>query len=168
MLPVLRRHEHAAPARLGVLGHVRQSLLDDPVERGLDLGSGAAGSSEPGLEVDRDPGLVRERRREPLQRADEPEVVEHLRAELERDPADVLHRRRDLAAERGDRLTGRLVVGQPLLDRLQPEHHRGERLAGLVVELAGEPAALDLLRGDDAPHGVAGDPLGEVDGDGGA
>ena len=34
------------------------------------------------------------------------------------------------------------------------------------MQLAGESGALELLRLDDSPHGVAADPLGEVDGGG--
>ena len=36
-----------------------------------------------------------------------------------------------------------------VLERLQAEEDRRQRLAGLVVELACEPLALELLRGDD-------------------
>ena len=46
-----------------------------------------------------------------------------------------------------------------LLERLQPEQDRRERLAGLVVQLAGEPVPLELLRLDDAADGVAADAL---------
>ena len=49
------------------------------------------------------------------------------------------------------------------LQRFQPEQDRRQRLPGLVVQLAGETRALQLLRLDDAAHGVAADPLGEVD-----
>ena len=73
----------------------------------------------------------------------------------------------DLLAHGGERRCP-LLVGLRLLDRLQPEQHRGQLLAGLVVQLAREPAALELLRLDDPAQRVAGDARREVDRDGGA
>ena len=48
-------------------------------------------------------------------------------------------------------LLGRFRV----IDRAQGQEDRGERLAGLVVELSREPAALQLLRGNRTPKRVA-------------
>ena len=62
----------------------------------------------------------------------------------------------------------RRVVRERLLERLQPEQDRGQRLPGLVVELAREPAALDLLRLHDAPDRIPRHALRQLDGDGGA
>ena len=53
---VLRRHEDAGPGRVGMLGDIGQSLLDDPVEGGLDLGRETL-DAQLGLEVDLDPRL---------------------------------------------------------------------------------------------------------------
>ncbi len=53
-------------------------------------------------------------------------------------------------------------MNDPLLQRFQPEQDRRQRLAGLVVQLACEAAALDLLRLDGATEGVALDPFGEI------
>ena len=50
-----------------------------------------------------------------------------------------------------------------ILERLQAEEDRRQRLAGLVVELACEARTLELLRLDDAANGVAADSLGELD-----
>jgi hypothetical protein len=50
------------------------------------------------------------------------------------------------------------------LESAQSEQDRRQRLASLVVELAREPAAFDLLPGDDPTQRVAGDALREVDG----
>lgn len=55
-------------------------------------------------------------------------------------------------------------VGTRLLEQLA-EQDRGERLAGLVVQLAGETAPLQLLGLDDPAQRVAGDTGGEVDRD---
>ena len=60
------------------------------------------------------------------------------------------------------------VVRERLLERLQPEQDRGQRLPGLVVELAREPPALQLLRLHDAAERIARDALRQLDGDGGA
>ena len=61
--------------------------------------------------------------------------------------------------------SARSAVRGRLLDRLQPEQDRGERLPRLVVQLAREPAALELLRRDDAAERVALDARREVGGD---
>ena len=91
--------------RLGVLGDVRQRLLDDAVERGLDLGGSRPTPRR--LEVDRDARLLGEALREPLERGDEPEVVERFRPQLDGQPANVLERRDDTFAQVGDRLRAR-------------------------------------------------------------
>ena len=62
---------------LRVLDDVRERLLDDAVERGLDLGRQAL-LAEPSLEIDVDVGLLGERLGEPLERGNEAEVVERL------------------------------------------------------------------------------------------
>ena len=66
---------------------------------------------------------------------------------------------RSSAARRARRL-GRVR----LLDVLQAEQDRRQSLPGLVVELAREPATLELLPRDHPAQRVAGDPVGEVDG----
>ena len=150
--------------RLGVLGDVRQPLLDDAVERGLDLGGK---SPHPRcLEVDRDARLLGESHRQTLEGRGEAEVVERFRPQLDGQPANVLECHDDAFPQVGDRLA-RAVVRDLVLERLQPEENRGQRLARLVVELAGEPLALLLLRRDDVAQGVAGDALRQVDGEGG-
>ena len=87
--------------------------------------------------------------------------------QLDREPADVVQRLDDLLANGGERL-GALLVAPRLLDGLQAEQHRRQLLPGLVVELARQPAPLELLRLDDPAQRVAGDARREVDGDGGA
>src|SRR5205823_7084526 len=98
---------------LRVLDDVRERLLDDAVERGLDLGREPCSGQER-LEADGDAGLLGEALGQPLERCDEAEVVECLRAELDREPAHVLQRRADELAhlrERGShlRLAARLL-----------------------------------------------------------
>ena len=112
------------------------------------------------------PRLLAERLDEALERRHEAEVVERLRAQLDREPADVLERARRRA--RAARPAAASSVGRSSASstRLQPEQDRRQRLPGLVVQLAREPLPLELLRADDAAQRVAGDALGEVDGDG--
>ena len=162
---VLALQEDADALGAGVLDDVRQRLLDDAVERRLDLGRQPL-VAELRLEVDlRGRVCSRNVSAEPLDGRHEPEVVERRRAQLDREPADVLQRRDDELAHRR-RAPSRASVGLGrLLERLQPEQDRRQRLARLVVELAREPRALELLRLDDAPDRVAADPLGEVDRD---
>ena len=77
-----------------VLDDVRQRLLHDPVERGLDLGREPA-DAERGLRSR--PTSRSARAKLSVSRSsagDEAEVVERLRPELDRQPADVLERRR--------------------------------------------------------------------------
>ena len=150
---------------LGVLDDVRQRLLHDPIESRLDVARQPA--VELRLEVDAHSRLLGEGVAQPLQRGDEAEVVERLRAQLDRQAAHVVQRLDDLLAHGGDGF-GALLLGRGLLDRLQPEQHRGQLLPGLVVQLARQPAPLELLRLDDAAQRVAGDTRGLVDGDGGA
>ena len=154
-------------ARVRVLDDVRQRLLDDAVERGLDLG-GKPLVAEARLEANVDARLLAERLREPLERGDEAEVVEHLRTKLDREPPHVLQRRDDELADARrprSRASSRLDAS---LERLQAEEDRGQRLAGLVVQLTREAAALELLRVDDAAERVARDALREIDRDRGA
>src|SRR5207249_528334 len=100
-------------------------------------------AAESRLEVDGDPRLLGKRTREALECRYQPEVVEGLRPELDRQSAHVLQR---LHHELPQRCTGRthLLRTRGLLDRLETEQHRGECLAGLVVELPREPPALEL------------------------
>ena len=150
-----------------MLDDVRQRLLHEPVQRRLDLGREATVALKVGDELDRHAGLLREVVRQPLERGDEAEVVERRRAELDRETADVLERRADELPHLADgRLERRLVVH--VLEAAQAEEDRRERLAGLVVQLAGEAAALELLRGHDSLQRVARHPLPQLDGDRGA
>ena len=85
-------------SRAGVLDDVRERLLDDPVERRLDLAPGAARRRAP-ARGDLDPGRLGEGLRQALERGDEAEVVERLRPQLDRQAADVLERRDDELAQ---------------------------------------------------------------------
>ena len=80
---------------LGVLDDVRERLLDDPVENGLDLAR-EPGLGQARLEVRRDAGLLGEGTREPVERRHEAEVVERFRTQLDREPAHILERGHDL------------------------------------------------------------------------
>ena len=54
-------------------------------------------------------------------------------------------------------------VAPGVLELLQPEQDRGQRLPGLVVQLPRQPLALELLGADDAAQRIARHALGEVD-----
>src|SRR5437667_183522 len=77
----------------------------------------------PRLEVDGDPGLLRERLRQPFERGDEAEVVQHFRAQLDREAPDVLERRHYKLTQLGD---GGPVLRllECVLERLQAEQDR--------------------------------------------
>ena len=81
-----------------------------------------------------------------------PQVVEDARAQVERERADaleqLLHQRLGLPEPLGQR-------GRRRLGHVEGEAQAGEELADLVVELAGEVAALGLLH----LHQPAGEPL---------
>ncbi len=77
-----------------------------------------------------------------------------------------MQRLEDLLAYRREGLAS--VGSSCVLDRLQTEQHRGQLLAGLVVQLTGEATAFELLRLDDPSQRVACDTRRQVDGDRGA
>ena len=96
-------------------------------------------------------GLLLDRRREPaLPQRGRPQAGGQLPQ----------RRRRGghLAAQLGDPLAER-PLGDVALEGPQVHRDRGQRLPGLVVELAGEPGPLGLLGLDRAPHALAGRPL---------
>src|SRR5262249_25672347 len=154
-------HEHADASRLGVLDDVRQRLLDNAKEGGLDL-AGQPLDLRRRFQLDADSGRLLERLGETLERRHEAEVLEHLRPKLEREPTHVLERRDDALAQLGRSLPCRLAA-LGLLDRLQTEKDRRQRLARLVVELAREAAALELLGLDDAAEDIAAHARRQVD-----
>ena len=89
---------------------------------------------KPGLHVRLEAGLLGEGRRQSIEGRGETEVVERLGTQLNRKAPDVLERDRDELAklcERGVEAVGPLR----LLDRLEPEQDRGQRLPCFVVEL---------------------------------
>ena len=143
-----------------------EPLLHDAIHGRLDFARKAA-LAELRLEVDVQAARLRERLGKSLERRDEAEVVERLRSQLHREPPDVLERCDDELAEVGDGAAG-LVVEPGLVDRAEPEQDRRQGLTRLVVQLAGEPASLQLLTGDDASERVPSDAPRQVDGDRGA
>ena len=149
-----------------MLHDVRQRLLHDAVERRLDVARQAL-RVEPGLEVDRQPGLFTVGVREPLESRDEAEVVERARAQLDGEAPDVLERCHQRLPQLRD-APAQLVFALRVLHGLQPQERRGQRLPGLVVELARESLPLELLSVNDAFDYVAGDAAREVDGYGGS
>ena len=141
-----------------VLDDVRQRLLDDPVERRLDLG-----------------GQARRRRASPrgrprsrsAPRTSSVAARARARARSRRAPSGAARRRggaRPAASSTTSSRSSRRRLARAssrlrVLDAPQAEQDRGQRLPGLVVELAGEPLALELLRVDDTAQRVPRDAL---------
>ena len=69
-----------------------------------------------------------------------------------------LERGHDELAQLGQRGSGRML-GERLLERLQPEQDRRQRLPRLVVELARKPPALQLLRLYDPAERIEREPV---------
>ena len=164
---VLDHRDHGPPfavrtmltrARLRVLDDVRERLLHDPVERGLDL-AGSRSLAEP---------RPRTRRRVRLLGEGLDRVARaQARARSRRAPS-VAARPRAGARPAASRPRARAALRPPSRSSLvlrgsssdrQAEQDRRQRLTGLVVQLAREPPPLELLGLDDAPERVARDPL---------
>src|SRR5690349_2545203 len=127
-------------------GDVRERLLRDAVERGLELGRQASGDAGDG-EPRRDPVAVAKRVELRLEGRDQPLKGENRRTEELRERAHLAERLRDQSARLGDAIACAFRArGQIALREPQVRADRGERLAELVVELARQPAALLLLR----------------------
>ena len=137
------RDRDADVVRVRVLDDVRERLLHDPVERRLDLARQPR-LAERRVEVDANPRLLGERLGQPLERGHETEVVEHGRTQLDGEPAHVLERVDDgsrssaSAARAGWSASASSSGFRPR--RIEVSACR------LVVELAREPPALELLR----------------------
>ena len=136
-----------------MLGGVAERLLDEPVDRALDLGLEAAGApTRLDIQVD----LGRHRHAVRLERALEeapqcrlePDVVERRRSQL----GDQALKLGDLGLELPDRLFGRLSqrLGALLVEGRREDHlKRAEPLERFVMKFAGPAAAL-LVGGRDA------------------
>src|SRR4249919_2038176 len=147
-----------------MLDNVRERLLDDPVEGGLNLARQPL-LAELRFEIHLESGLLAEAVHEPLHCGHQSEVVERRRSKLDRKATDVPEGRDDELTQRCDR-GARVVRRRGLFERLETEQNRRERLSGLVVQLAGESSALELLRLDDPAYGIPAHPFRELDGNG--
>ena len=146
-------YAHHRPARFGVAAHVRQRLLNDAVDRALELGvqppNGVDILAGPLAEVDLDHRVQSVDRlraaRERLQRGGETEVVERGGPELGNQvaqPVDLVAK----ALERGvDGLRQSLRIA--LVARVgERETQRADPLDAFVVDLARPACALALTR----------------------
>ena len=134
------------PGSGAVLGGVRQRLLDDPVDRGLEIGIGHALRPEPDGDVDLevDPArAVGER----AQRRLEPQLVERGRTQVVDERAQPGHLGVDPLERLVDRRRHRLAPSRTSPDG-QPHVQGREALQRLVVELARPAPALLLGRGE--------------------
>ncbi len=139
---VLRRQGHVDVASARVPGDVAQRLLHDAEADGLDLYRRprvGRRDSEGGAH----PGALPVARHEEPQRPDQTKLVERRRAELEGERLHLLDHLLDGPHALGH---ARARGGRELaLDRLEVQRDGDERLPELVVQLAGERAALVLL-----------------------
>jgi hypothetical protein len=140
-------------AGIRVLDDVRQRLLNDSVEDGLDV-LWETIIVKPRLELNLEAGLLGEAGRQSLESGLEPEVVERGRTQLDCEPAHILQGLDDTRAECGDPIAELSNVAR-LLQRFEAEENRRQCLPGLVVKLAGEAPTLLLLGMDDPPEGVS-------------
>src|SRR5581483_1239234 len=138
-----RLERHLDPRRMRVTCDVRQALLGDAVDGQLRL-LRERGQLVCEAPLDPQPALVAELARELGQRADEAELVEHLRPQLAADPPDLLERLPDR----------RLGLLAPRL-AFELEQDARQHLSDLVVEAARDPRALGLLRAQHAPRALA-------------
>ena len=159
----LPHEQNADGLRGGVLGDVRERFLDHAVEGRLDLGRQPL-LAETRFELHADPGRGAKCLDQAFDGRQETEVVECLRPQLDGKTPNILQRSDHELAERAERRRD-VIRG---LDRLQAEQHRRQRLPRLVVQLACQPAALELLALEHAPERIALHALRELDGDGGA
>jgi hypothetical protein len=138
--------------RARVLGHVRQPLLHDAVDDDLLVLVERVQRARLERELGVDARAPAELGHERAQRGGEPEVVERGRAQLAREPQQLLHRLRGDALRLGE--LGAQLLGRALGGRLQPQQHARERLVGLVVEVARDARALGLLGLEDRAGGA--------------
>ena len=145
-------HLHGHRCRAGVPADVRERLLKDPVDRGLNVVGQSLRLALVG-HADLDPGACREALELRLDRRHQAVVVERGRAQLAGQVQEFLHRLVHEPLQLGDLVhaLGRAVMGE----RLEAQQDRGERLVHLVVEVARQPAALLLLRAHRERAGAA-------------
>src|SRR5437773_7188556 len=141
-------HPHAL--RVRVARDVGERLLDDAVDRRLDLLRQAL--REPlGGEPGRDLVPPAEGFEVRLERPREPVEVEPGRAQQLRQLAHLAEGLGDQASRLARPRAELAQLGRELpLEQPEVRGHRGERLPELVVQLAREPAELLLLHGDEA------------------
>ena len=145
---------HSPRVAFAVLDHVCQGFLNDPV--GLVSSSPGSKPARRSFRPPARPEMPVDSWKVSASRSSaetSPKSSSTLRPQLDRQAANVLQRGHDqiahvLARRRASGLPGRRC----LLDRPQPEQDRRQRLPGLVVQLAGQPASLQLLRLHDAPQ----------------
>src|SRR5205814_22250 len=143
-------------ARPGVLDHVVERFLRDPIER--DLHRRRQASAELAAHPDGHPGTPAHVLGKKLQRGHEPEPIEHHRPQL---VGDVAQLRLDLAQEPLHPVETLAVVRRQLVrDVGDCDVHRGEKLSGLVVQRVGDLFRFVFQRfGQLPPYACAADGL---------
>ena len=135
-----------------VAGHVGQRLLGDAVDDQLGVGAELGHVGRYPLD-DVERRALGEALAEYGQGADQAEVVERLRPQLDRDPANVLEAHPDLLLDLHDIVAQGL--GDAVLQAGEHEQHGSQLLTHLVVELLRDPQALGLLPGQHPTGGLA-------------
>src|SRR6266571_5656647 len=141
-----------AAAASGMPPEVGQALLDDPEDCRLQVRRQARGT-EPDPQADPDAAFLLQAAAVPAQGADKADLVEDRRMEEVRQAPEFVHA--VLEQPLAFRQAGRQGRAAPAGERLQAELQAGELLGGRVVQLARDPAALFLLRLEQAGRQLA-------------
>ena len=150
--PSARRSSTVDGLASACCGDVVERLLHDAVDHDLLVGTELA-------EIGRQSGVSRRRRLAGeavdlgAQRGLEPVVVQRGRAQLAGEAQQLVHGHRGglcRLAQLGAQRLGRVV-----LDRAQAQQHAGQRLVGLVVQVARQARPLGLLRAQDGLGALA-------------
>jgi hypothetical protein len=139
-----RPHSHCCRADAGMARDVGQRLLHDPI-RGRLHSLGEAAPFEPLLlEVHLDAALGMDALHQPRHRGPQPELVEHRRAQVEGEVANLAD---EVVKQRlGFGEPGAHDVGGTAGRNAEHQADAGQELADFVVQLARHSAALALLR----------------------
>ena len=137
----------------------RVALLGDAVNGELGVGV-EVGERPIELPIDFNARDASERRGQLGERADEPELLEHLGAQLARDATDLIESPTDRLFCLADLVT---LSGSALGDRAEVQQDAGEHLPHLVVQVASDADALGFLGGEDAPAALSALPLEPVE-----
>ena len=141
--------------------------MRDPEERGFDVGRQTLTGRKIHVQRDFWSALLLQTSAQVFQSGVKTELIERRRAELERQPADLLKRAPGCFSQGGRCLLG-LRERRRFVDRCQAKEDGGERGARFVVQLPRDPAPFDLLAFENRVDRFTRHAFREVNGEGGA